>query len=530
MKDRISVFCKSFITIVLSLLLSSIMAQAGGSSFGITIKAVPLSYEDFTLPRLTDDEFNALSEQDKYKVANKLYSTLYYGTEMQELNASIQSGTFISQTYELFDRANSAAEVSDVEALIGQYYSATKSGQVIVPILARLFHLTPGKTYFDYWTAYVLSQTILYSPGLELPNVKETDVYAVYHAHLANELMAGSSIQWITFKHMISESNWRRFKSPEDNGREMLEIYLYDMNDSHVPLAAQALKNWKLDRGSNTLVITEGEGNTEPITDLFEGTTVISGTDFYSSLVLQPDFLPTITRRLVDIYFSTYTDTQKDDIVSQLVMSNPTSWTDLLKEIIYSKEYLLNSNRIRSFEELFLPIAKTVGWHPHSSSFFTLYDALDKMSQASMSYKLGRPVTAPLNSYSFAWMHKSLRDNLMTRFERNTSFVSIADGWGLEEIFADIPDTLTTNTEVAEYMVHALFISTIGRDAEAHELQMFKDLVDPDKYDADLFNNYGRLVLTGGESPAMDAKMRGYIADLILDYLSRLSETYQFTK
>jgi len=513
---------------LLSLLFSTASMEAGGTSFGITLKATPLSYDEFTLPRLTDDEFNSLSTEKKYKVATKLYSTLYYGTDMNDINTSIQSGTFISQIYDMFDQENSAAEVSDVEELIGQYYSATKNGQVIIPILARLFHLTPGKTYFNHWAAYVLTQSILYSPGLELPNVKETDAYAVYYSNLVNELNTGSSLQWITFKHMISQSNWRRFKSPEDNGREMLEIYLYDMNDSHVPLAAQALQNWKLDRGSNTLVIEEGKGNTEPITNLFEGTTVTSGTDFYSSLVLQPDFLPTVTRRLVNIYFSTYTDTQKDDIVSQLVMSNPTAWTDLLKEIIYSKEYLLNSNRMRSFEELFLPIAKTVGWHPHSSSFFTLYDALDKMSQASMTYKLGRAVSAPLNTYSFAWMHKSLRDNLMTKFEKNSSFVSIADGWGLKEIFAVIPDTLTTNVEVAEYMVHSLFISTIGRDATANELQMFKDLVDSDKYDPDLFNSYGRLVLTGSDNPDLDAKMRGYIADLILDYISRLGETYQF--
>ena len=518
---------KTILIVLISGLLSSFSLGADGTSFGITIKATPLGYDEFTLPRLTDDEFNALSDAEKYRVAVKLYSTLYYGTDMDDLNASIHSGVFISQTYEMFDRENSPSEISDVEDLIMDYYSVTKNDQVIVPIIARLFHLMPGKTYFNHWAAYVLTQTILFSPALELPNVKETDVYAVYYNNLVNEMNKGSSLQWITFKHVTSQSNWRRFKSPEDNGREMLEIYLYDMNDSHVPLAAQALQNWKLDRGSNTLVIGEG-GNTEPITELFDATAVTTGTDFYSALVLQPAFLQTVVHRLVNIYFPSYTDIQKESIVSQLTASEPSAWTDVLKEIIYSKEYLLNSEKIRSFEELFLPMAKTLNWYPHRVSFFTMYDALDKMNQASMLYKLGRNDSAPLNTYSFAWMHKSLRENVMIKFERNSSFVSIADGWRLEEIFNVIPDTLVTNTEVVEYMVHALFISTIGRDSTADELQFFKDLVDPDKHDPDLFNNYGALVLTGSANPEADAKMRGYIATIILDYISRLSETYQF--
>ena len=57
-----------------------------------------------------------------------------------------------------------------------------------------------------------------------------------------------------------------------------------------VPLAAKALKNWKLDRRSNTLMIGLDE-NTEPIDDLFAGTTIVNGTDFYSALVLQSNFL-----------------------------------------------------------------------------------------------------------------------------------------------------------------------------------------------------------------------------------------------
>jgi len=497
----------------------------GEEKYGINMNATPITYDQFSLPRLTDDDFNTLSTEDKYRVALKLYSTLYYGTDMSDLNSSIHSKMFISQTYELFDRPSSVSEINEVTNIISNYGSVSKDGQVLVPILARLFHLTPGKEYFNYWTAYVLTQTILYCPGLELPNVTELDGYNIYNT-LVNSLNSGTSIQWISFKHMIAQANWRRFKSPEDNGREMLEIFLNDTNDSHVPLAAKSLKNWQLDR-SNTLVVST-DGNTEPITDLFENTTIISGIDFYSNLVLQPNFLPTVCRRLIDIYFPNYTTIQKDDIVSQLIISNPNSWTDILKQIIYSKEYLLSTEKTRSFEELFFPMAKTLNWHPHSSSFYNIYDSLNRMNQASMHYKLGRAHNVPIDTYSFASMHKTLRENLMIKYERNPSFLSIADGWGLQEIFDVIPDTLSTNREIVEYMVHALFIPTIGRDATLDEIQFFQDLVDRDMNDPDLFNNYGQIVLTGNINPEIDAKMRGYVANIILDYISRLSEAYQF--
>jgi hypothetical protein len=39
-------------------------------------------------------------------------------------------------------------------------------------------------------------------------------------------------MRYSTYLHMTSSDNWRRFRSPEDNGREMLEIYTLDFNDT----------------------------------------------------------------------------------------------------------------------------------------------------------------------------------------------------------------------------------------------------------------------------------------------------------
>ena len=523
--------------LVFSLLLFLSNCGGGGSSsgggtedettkvYGITLDATPLSYSQFGLQALTDNEFNALSIEDQYKVAVKLYATLFYGSSLSELNASIQSGIFISQTQEKFDQTNDPSEMTSVEEHLYDY-QGWGTGEVMVPMLARLFHLSPGKEYLNRWAAYILTQTILFSPAYELDTVYSIDAMNVYNS-LVRDFDDDLSLQWVTFKHMITDENWRRFRSPEDNGREMLEIFLMDFNDAHVPLAAKALQNWQLDKNTNTLIITLDE-NTEAITTLFPNMTIYNGTDFYSALVLQPEFLGTVSRRLVDIYFPNHTETQRDTIVNQIVSSNPTSWTGLLKQIIYSKEYLLYSEKTRTFEESFFPIAKTLEWHPHQYSFYYIYDRLNKMHQSTMRYKLGRKTEVPLDSQSFAWFHKTIREHVMINYEINTSFESWDDGWTLTSIYQALPEEADTKEKVAEHIVHTLFIPLIGRDATPTELQFLQDMIDEDKYDSTTFRSYSWISLIGNDNLQDDLEERGYFAAMVLDYISRLSAIYSF--
>ena len=497
----------------------------GTKVYGIALNAKPLNYAQFGLQALTDNDFNELSAEAQYKVATKLYATLFYGTSFNEFNTSIHSSLFISQTQEKFDQANDPAELASVEDHLYDY-KGWGTGEIMAPMIARLFHLSPGKEYLNRWAAYILTQTILFSPAYELDTVYSIDAMSVYNS-LVMDFDDDFSMQWVTFKHMITDENWHRFRSPEDNGREMLEIFLMDFNDNHVPLAAKALQNWQLDKNTNTLVITLDE-NKDPITTLFEGTTIFSGTDFYSAIVLQPDFLTTVSHRLVDIYFPSHTETQRNSIVAQLVSSNPTSWVGLLKQIIYSKEYLLYSEKTRTFEESFFPIAKTLDWHPHQYSFYRIYDRLNKMHQSTMRYKLGRKTEVPLDSQSFAWFHKTIREQIMTNYENNTSFESWDDGWTLKDIYNTLPDGIDTKEKIAEYIVHTLFIPLIGRDANPTELQFFQDMIDENKYDNTTFRNFTWLDLTGNTDPEDDLKERGYFADMVLDYISRLSATYSF--
>jgi len=80
---------------------------------------------------------------------------------------------------------------------------------------------------------------------------------------MVRNLQDDSTMAYSTYLHMISSDNWRRFRSPEDNGREMMEIYTLMFDDSKVPIAGKALQNWKLDRDNDTLVIGLNENTQE---------------------------------------------------------------------------------------------------------------------------------------------------------------------------------------------------------------------------------------------------------------------------
>ena len=500
-------------------------------NYGIELYADQLDYAQYRLPPLSQEDFDQLSETQKYKVALKLYGTFYYGVSETELSRTVHSGAFIDQTRARFDRPNSEEMLSTLEETVARYRGEYEAG-TIAPMLARLYHMQPGKAYLNRWAAYVLTQTILFSPAYELDTVYTVDAMSVYSS-LVRSFDEGQSMPWVTFTHMMTDENWRRFRSPEDNGREMLEIYNMDFDDAHVPLAATALKNWHLDRRSRTLLVSLDD-NRKPIRDLFAGKTIKNGTDFYAAIVSNPNFVRTVVTRLVDIYFPAFSSSRKKQTIDQLVASHPRTWVGLLKQIVYSKAYLLDSAKPKSFEEAFYPIAKSLDWHPHYNSFRDLYTNLNRMHQATMRYKLGRKSEVPLDTQSFAWFHKTLRESVMTRYEspEHSDFDSWGAGWPLMELFRDLGSDLESedaseNDRVA-YIVTTLFRTTIGRKPNATELRFFQDLIDADKYNEHNYHNFRWWNMGTNEDHDDDIKERGYLAGVVLDYLSRLSDTYLF--
>lgn len=456
--------------------------------------------------KLSSSEYTALSNEQKYAVSNKLMATLFKGVPVSEF-FDVQAGLAdpVLKSESNFIETTEAAltrPVEDKETYLARVDEKYLFDEVRKPIevpLAMLFEFPVSRDYFHRWIAYNLANTILFSPALENDSVDYIDIQRILF-RLVKMMEEGKSIRDIAYEHMISQENWRRFRSPEDNTREMIEIFLglFD-RDADVPKAAIACKNWSLtdDSEGYQLVISFDE-NTKPQQLL--GGTVVSCYDFYRLLSQHPLLIPRITSVLVDHFFIGYPPEKKAELVNSIVSANPTTFEQLFSVILFSREYLMNVERPRNFEETFFPVAARINWFAHENFFRSVSNresgSLRNMGQAPFTYKLGRFPEVPLDSLSFSYYHKAVREQLL--IDRKSDAFNAGDG-GWQKDFINTPLQ-------GDDFIHYLFLSVISRKATVNELQVLNDVIVKRKYQ------------TNKEAQAM----------VVFDYLSRLAELYTF--
>ncbi len=454
---------------------------------------------------LYNDQFNALSPENQYLVANNLMGTLFKGVAAKDFfdftagteTLSAPGGVnFISKTQTALgtplDNREYYLDIVDLKydfdaSIYPQQYP-----------LAHLHVLPLSKDFFDYWMAYKLANTILFSPAVELDSVSINDVQNVLY-RLYRMIRDNAPIREIVYEHTISQENWRRFRSPEDNTREMMEIYLARFRDDEVPLAAIACRNWHLT--DDYQLIKDFNENYVP-QDILD-TRVTSCYDFYRALSQHRDLIPNIVKTLVDHFFAGLSDTEKQALTGAFTGINPVTFRDLFTNIIFSRTYLLNNNRPRWYEETFFNISNRTEWIANPGFFQYLVRPYGdggltrQMKQAVLSYKLGRR-ELPLDSLSFAYYHKSVREDILINQSANS------DDRGWPATFIDDVDLF------GEDLIDYLFLSVLSRKPEPGELSTLREVIQARFPTEDDFNRISRQV----------------IAMIVLDYCSRLSELY----
>ena len=495
---------------IIYLCLIFLYACGGGGGSGDGSTSSGSSKAAAGVQKFSNDDYNALSSEQKYAASNKLAGTLFKGIPANEF-FDTTSSTSAAMTL-----INNANYIADIEAKLSKpladedeilfridtNYEFDSRAEPLQYPLAMLFEYPLSQEYFEIWMAYRLANTILFSPAVELETVDYTDIQDIFY-RLLNMIGEESTIRDIVYEHMISQENWRRFRSPEDNTREMMEIFLKRFEDSEVPLASAACKNWSLtDESEGYQLIIGFDENTQPV-DILD-TTVVDCYDFYRAVANHRDLIPTITSTLVDNFFAGYADEKKEQIINQIVSANPTTFKDLFSNIIFSREYLLNAARPLKFEEAFFNVAQRISWfapgkffksiNPRytSSSFPSQY----KMKQSPLTYKLGQPVAVPLDTLSFSYYHKSIREKLL--IDRKTDEFNNNDG-GWQENFIDV---IYEGNDFIDY----LFLAVLSRKARQVELDELSQIIAARGYD--------------------DPKKHMQQAMIILDYFSRLSELY----
>lgn len=492
---------------------------------GLSLYAPPMSMDKYTLSPLNDEGFNVLSSADKLLVADKLLTTLFFNYPYEILQEKIDSGTFISDVYRGLSEDVTDKAWLESYILDETYFTQNSTNQEATDILTRFYAAKNlDKYFFHNWTAYILTQTSMFSPAYALESIHAPNISRVYN-RLVTLLDEENSMAYITYIHMMSEDNWRRFRSPEDNGREMLEIFLADKDDAKVPLAGKALQNWRLNRDNDTLVIGLNE-NREALS-LFN-TSVYNGDDFYRELVKSSGFTPTVIAKLVGFFFTDNSKESQASLTQRILSSNPKSFQAILKQIVFSQEYLLHTTRAKSAEESFFALTKKLSFKHSNSLLYYLRSNLEKMHQASMKYKLGKLQRVPLDTLSFANYHKSFRETILLRHS-NPEYEDIYTSYyrqGWSDDFADnrhfnydAQDSVSLNS-----LISYLFKAVVSRDVRAEELAMFRAHMLKDKNEIKILSSDFDMYR---DDEYWDDRKRNIIFT-VMEYLSRVDDIYTF--
>lgn len=547
------------------------------------------SFSGAALAALTDEDFKTLLPEQQYQVANKLLSTLYSGITVDEffdLKAGtyqpVTRGTFLlSDVQRLWGEALEPDDKLSIDRMIlGSDEVDLPDGAIVessfqfgrnkareLP-LARIYSYPVSRDKSSLWMAWHLANTILFSPATELASVGMTDVRNIVR-RLETAIHNDRAVRDTVYEHMRSVENWRRFRSPEDNTREMLEIFLgMEDLDSEVPAASAACRDWYLTDESDGYQLSYTDYPNQQAQTVLDQS-IVSCNDFYAVVANHENLMPTIAKTLVSYFFSSHPPELQSQIVQQLVQANPLTFRELFAPILFSRIYLLETEKILGYEELYLGTAKRMGWRAREDVFMGMVSGqggltrsyMSEMAWPAMSRKIGRQLTVPTDSLSFANYHKGFREDLVMRpyhWARELGvrepeppipqpLVPPPDG-ASEQAIMDYQTVLALNEETISFMsdteralyesdlqqyniltelyekvvkldlpefIDYLFLTVAMRRAQASETETLIELFDT--------NGYLRIEEEGAY---LNKWNRQSAAELVMDYLTRIPETY----
>ena len=541
---------------------------------------------------LSESDYASLSAVGQYQVANKLLSTLYKGVSADEffdLEAGLSTPRRKGNTNFLRDirfKLSSTLESEEREALdklivgdpdavnvLGQpdpqepryYFDSRRPKQMP---LARIHEYPLSRDMFSQWMALNLTNTILFSPAEEIDSADITDVQNLFR-RLELSIKSGESVRSIIATHQRSVENWRRFRSPEDNTREMIEIYLglFD-RDEEVPRASQACRDLYLtDEAAGYKLAYTDYPNDEP--QLVLGHYVLDCNDFYDVIASHPLVIPRVISVLVDYFFDGRNIEDRTRLVESIAAADPQTFEEIFTAIIFSREYLLNTERPRAFEESFLGTAARLNWEAHEGLFYGMTTGgggagrteLAEMGWPTMSLKLGRLAGIPLDSLSFANYHKGYREVLLMDRYRWGVPMGVRKPESPEPEPPETPDSDADEETLAEYReqlneYNAILAEMRPADRAIYDealaeweekMQVYRRVAELDIDDLldylflsvaerrasdiekttliEIIDNSGYLKTIDNEKFILEW-YRDDIARLVLDYISRLPEIY----
>lgn len=559
-----------------------------------------LSYS-FTL---TQKEFDALSADDQFVVANKVLSTMYRGIPADEFfdltqgleNPVVQYSNFIERTQKALktqlkpDEIKSLnkdifgveddIETEGVDESIEARFTSIDNDEPHQIFMARAHAYPISENQMVQWMSFFLANTIMFSPAREMDSTNTQDIDRVL-GYLNGALTDGATMREVVRGWLHNLTRWRVSRSPENHALEMFELYLGIFNDTpeeqqNTINGGKACSEWYLtdnDADYQLLKDNTKDGIAEPV-KVF-GQYIYDCDDLYGVVAGHPLFIPRMVEVISNYFLDGMSAQKKQKVVQDIVATNPETFQDVFIAIMFSKAFLLESERPKSFEENAFNFLHAMHWTPRSNSGDLGRDVLDRlydtsrndnvgvhqMGWSAMDYKIGRTPFLPMDVLSFATYHKAIRESVLLNnrafdgrnYPEETDFTEaalprqppyeIVNGGlyiaGTENLKPEL-EALTA----AEF-IDFVFLTALGRRATPVESAAFLLEGGPDTTDEsgavtddnrdylrEYENDDGEMVLslrrgTGGSDELYEYWADDF-AEIILDYISRLPEFYYY--
>ncbi|MBA3581387.1 MAG: hypothetical protein H0W44_02925 [Gammaproteobacteria bacterium] len=506
---------------------------------------------------MTDAEYASLTPEQQYQVARKLNGAMFKGVPVE----SFFSGSATTTGTRSLARAatvNDAKYLTNMRSALRTLVPNYQNDAVITEIsgvdaqgnpipggakynfsydpnndtndysaretpLAFIYEYPVSRDAFVHWMAWFLSNTIMFSPALEMESTDINDGFNNYE-RLYTGLKNKQSVRQIIRSHLPTLSRWRVSRSAENHFLEAAELYLglFDTKEDSRK-GGIACKNYSL-TGDDDGYQLRGTGirNTVPQI-VFGAYYIVDCEDVYDMIAGHPLVIPRVTEIIVNSLMAESTNDVRQAMIQSIAGSNPETFEDIFKAVLFSRQYLLYTERPKSFEENYFSLLGTFKWNPDvgtggdtnrdvfrnlaSNQGNAIY--LGDMSWAPMEYKIGRQAETPMDALSFANYHKAVREQLLRQI----------NNYNRRIIYTDNGSQLRSNIAVMtpEQYLNFLFLSALTRSALPVE-------------QTDLFN----IFVARGWTQQVNGQLRirtgnyGDVARLTFDYISRLPEFYYF--
>jgi len=562
-------------------------SEPEGSSAG---DGQSLSYS-FTL---SQSEFDNLSPEDQFMVANKLLSTMFRGVPADQFfdltqgleEPVVQFDNFITTTQAALQTKMSNEQIVSVnQDIFGVEDDITTEGvDESIParftnidnnephqiFMARNHTYPISKNQMEQWMSFFLANTIMFSPAREMDSTNTQDIDRVL-GYLSTQLSNDATMRETVRGFLHNLSRWRVSRSPENHALEMFELYLGIFNDT--PEEQQntinggiACSDWYLtdnDADYQLLKDNTSYGISEPV-QVFDQY-IYDCDDLYDVVAGHPLLVPRMVEVISNYFLDGMSAEEKLEVVEAIVATNPETFQDVFLAVMYSKAFLLESTRPKTFEENAFNFLHAMYYNPRANEYPLDRSVLDRvydssnngnligvhnMGWAAMEYKIGRTPFLPMDVLSFATYHKAIREWVLlergafdgNRFPTEEDFTEDEDNPRAApfEIYNGafyVAGTENLKPELdrisPEDLIDMVFLTALGRRADEAEKTALLEEGETRDYLRYYEDDDGVEVLSlRRRSPAEGVEYYEYWTDdyaqIMLDYISRLPEFYYY--